>query len=117
MRDGSKETIRCRVSYGVGGAGTLLSQSLVCASQSYKFNVESQVRTDGNQLTGSWTETSRDVTGSVSGTVNDGTILATVTGATFSAGLSLSIRGNSQFVQIRPSETTDVLDVTVTLHR
>jgi hypothetical protein len=112
MSDGTKETIRCRVSYGVGGAvggaGTLLSQSLVCASQSYKFNVESQVRTDGSQLTGSWTETSRNVTGSVSGTVNDGTILATVTGATFSAGLSLTVRGNSQYVEIKPSESTDV---------
>ncbi|HEY1736106.1 MAG TPA: hypothetical protein VGG12_05625 [Methylovirgula sp.] len=117
MRDGTKESIRCRVSYAVAGGGTLLSQSLVCASQSYKFNVESQVRADGNQLSGSWTETSRDVTGSVSGTVADGTIVGTVTGATFSAGLSLTVRGNSQFVQIKPSETTDVDNVTVTLHR
>lgn len=117
MQDGTKESIRCRVTYAVANAGTLLGQTLVCASQSYKFNVNSQVQADGSQLSGTWTETTRQVTGSVSGTVTDGTITGTVSGATFSAGLSLAVRGNNQFVRIKPSGTTDVVDVTVTLHR
>lgn len=117
MQDGTKESIRCRVTYAVASGGAVLSQVLVCASQSYKFNVNSQVQADGNQISGTWTETTRQVTGSVTGTVSDGRILGTVTGATFSAGLSLTVRGNSQFVKIVPSGTTDVVDVTVTLHR
>ncbi len=117
MSDGTKETIRCRVIYSVSNAGTTLTQNLTCASQSYKFDVSSQVQAQGQQLSGTWTETSRNVTGSVSGRVTDGTILATVTGATFSAGLSLAVRGGSQYVRIQPQGTTDVVDVTVTLRR
>lgn len=115
MQDGTKESIRCRVTYAV--AGPMLSQVLVCASQSYKFNVNSEVQADGGKLSGTWTETTRQVTGSVTGTVSDGSIVGTVSGATFSAGLSLTVRGNSQYVRILPAGTTDVVDVTVTLHR
>lgn len=117
MADGTKESIRCRVTYSIANAGTTLTQVLICASQSYKFDVNSQVQAQGRQLSGSWTETTRNVTGSVSGSVADGTILAIVTGATFSAGLSLNIRGNSQYVRIRPQGTTDVADVSVALKR
>ncbi len=114
---GRKSSLRCRVTYSVANAGTALTQVLTCASQSYKFDVNSQVQAQGGVLSGSWTETSRNVTGSVSGSVRDGTILAIVTGATFSAGLSLNVRGNSQYVRIRPQGTTDVVDVTVALRR
>jgi hypothetical protein len=117
MSNGTRERIRCRVRYSVVGAGTGLTQDLVCASQSYKFDVSSQVRAAGSQLTGSWTETSRNVTGSVSGHVRDGVIQATVMGAAFSAGLSLSIHGRSQYVIIRPQGGTDVADVSVVLRR
>jgi len=117
MRDGTRERIRCRVRYSVASAGTVLNQDLVCASESYKFDVKSQVQAQGGQLSGSWTETSRNVTGSVSGQVTPGTIRAIVTGATFSAGLSLAVRGGTQYVQIRPSGTTDVAGVSVALRR
>lgn len=117
MSDGTKETIRCRVTYAVANAGTALTQNLLCASQSYKFDVSSQVQDEGGRLTGSWTETTRNVTGSVSGAVRDATIIGTVMGATFSAGLSLAVRGATQYVRIRPEGTTDVTDVTVVLRR
>ncbi len=117
LSNGTRERIRCRVTYSVANAGTLLQQSLVCASDSYKFDVSSQVQVQGSQLSGSWTETTRNVTGNVSGRVGDGIIRATVMGATFSAGLSLAVRGNSQSVVIRPQAGTDVLEVLVRLRR
>jgi hypothetical protein len=117
MSDGTHESIRCRVTYSIANAGVELTQELTCASQSYKFDVSSQVHARGSQLSGSWTETTRGVTGRVSGSVTDGTILATVTGAGFSAGLSLNIRGNSQYVEIKPVGATDVVDVRVALKK
>jgi hypothetical protein len=117
LSDGSKESIRCRVAYSITGAGAVLTQELTCASQSYKFNVSSKVQAQAGALTGSWTETSRNVTGAVSGKVTEGLILATVSGGVFSAGLSLAIRGNMQYVQIKPQGATDVVDVSVAFRK
>ncbi len=117
MSNGTRERIRCRVRYSVASAGTVLTQNLVCASESYKFNVNSEVRAQGSEVSGSWTETSRNVTGSVSGHVGDGVIRATVMGVAFSAGLSLAVHDRSQYVTIRPQGATDVADVSVVLRR
>lgn len=117
MSNGTHERIRCRVIYSVRDAGSALIQSLVCASDSYKFDVKSDVQSDAGSLSGSWTETTRNVTGQVSGHVGNGIIRATVMGATFSAGLSLAVRGNAQSVLIEPQGTTDVVQVKVRLKR
>jgi hypothetical protein len=117
MADGSHERIRCRVSYSVADAGTALNQDLVCASESYKFDVRSDVTEQGGAINGNWSETTRGVTGNVSGSVRPGVILATVAGTGFTAGLSLAVRGNTQYVQIRPQGSTDVRGVSVTLKR
>jgi hypothetical protein len=117
MADGTQESISCRGAYSVGDAGATLIQNLTCASASYKVEVSSQVQAQGGQLSGSWTETTRSVTGSVSGTVSGSTIRAIVTGATFTAGLSLVVNGSSQFVSIKPEGVTDIVSVTVSLKR
>lgn len=117
VSDGAQESIRCRVTYTTGNAGTVLGQDLVCASRSYKFDVRSEVQANGGKVSGTWSETSRGVTGSVSGHVGSGTIQAVVSGGTFSAGLALTVRGNTQYIKIKPSGATDVVDVTVTLKR
>ena len=117
MSNGTHERIRCRVTYSVMNAGSSLVQNLVCASDSYKFDVRSDVQSDAGALSGSWTETTRNVTGSVSGRVRGGVILATVMGPAFSAGLSMAVRGNSQSVVIKPQAGTDVIEVMVRLKR
>ena len=43
LDDGSTERIRCRASYAVGAGGNGLNQTLICASDSYKFNLSSNV--------------------------------------------------------------------------
>src|SRR5258708_18318306 len=43
LSDGSTERIRCRASYIVAGSGSELRQSLRCASDSYKFDLSSNV--------------------------------------------------------------------------
>lgn len=115
MTNGTRERIRCRVIYSVANAGTALRQNLVCASDSYKFDVKSDVRSEAGTLSGSWTETTRNVTGSVSGQVANGVIRATVMGVAFSAGLSLAVRGDAQSVVIEPHGGTDVVAVMVRL--
>ncbi len=117
MKDGTRERIRCRASYSVPAGGDSLTQVLLCASDSYKFDVDSTVTAQGGAISGSWTETTRNATGNVSGQVRGPVIEVLVTGVGFSAGISILTRGAMQAVAIRPQGGTDVVDVAVTLHR
>jgi hypothetical protein len=117
LSNGSHESISCRGTYAVGGGGASLTQNLTCASASYKVEVSSTVTAQGNQLSGTWSETTRGVTGSVSGTVSGNTIRAVVNGGSFAAGIGISVSGNSQNVTIRPEGGTDIVGVQVSLRR
>jgi hypothetical protein len=113
---GSTERIRCRVSYAVSPSGSGLNQDLRCASDSYNFQVSSNIQNQGGALSGTWTEVTRNATGSVSGRMSGGTIQVAVTGPAFTAGLSIDTRGNKQSVSIRP-RGADITDVSVSLTR
>ena len=67
LDDGSTERIRCRATYAVGSGGNGLNQSLTCASDSYRFNLASNVVASGGSLSGTWSESSRGVTGNLEG--------------------------------------------------
>jgi hypothetical protein len=64
---GESERIRCRATYAVNGDGSGLNQNLVCASDSYKFELKSDVPAKNGSLSGTWSEVSRNVGGSLEG--------------------------------------------------
>ena len=109
------ERIRCRVSYALSAANAV-HQDLRCASDSYNFQVSSNIVDQGGTISGTWSEVTRQVSGNVSGRVGGGTIQAAVSGAGFTAGLSISTSGNRQSVTIQPSGG-DVRAVSVNLMR
>ena len=113
--NGARERIRCKASYQVGEEGYALAQNLRCASDSYRFDVNSQVRLEGGRLTGNWSETTRGVSGEVAGRADHDQIIATVTGPNFSAGLSIATRGRTQAVTIQPSSGAEITQVAVRL--
>src|SRR5581483_9880057 len=94
MQNGSSERIRCRASYRVGGGGAAMHQELRCASDSYKFDVTSDIQANGGSISGTWSEASRNITGSVSGTASGGRIQARVEGGAFVATLTVNTQGN-----------------------
>src|ERR1700753_1303760 len=94
LDDGSSERIRCRVTYAVGEGGRGLNQTLTCASDSYKFDLRANVVAEGNNITGSWSEASRNVSGTIAGSGNGGVIQVTASAAGFNASISLTTRGN-----------------------
>ncbi len=100
MSDGSSEKIRCRASYKVGGGGNALEQSLRCASDSYKFDLASNVKSDGSNVSGSWSEASRNVYGNLNGKAGGGQIDVFVEAAGFAANITLTTKGNKQNVSI-----------------
>ncbi|HEX9322699.1 MAG TPA: hypothetical protein VF913_11350 [Xanthobacteraceae bacterium] len=116
LASGANERIRCRAVYEVGSGGRALQLSIRCASDSYNFDLAGSVVYQGGAISGTWSESSRGVNGTVSGRASGSQIQAYAQGAGFSAGLSLSTQGNRQSVVIRPTGA-DVTAVSITLAR
>ncbi len=116
MQNGSSERIRCRAAYRVGGGGTALHQDLRCASDSYKFDVTSDLQSSGGSISGTWSESSRNVSGTVSGTASGGQVRARVEGGAFTATITVITSGKHQTVTIVPVGT-DVKGVAVAMAR
>jgi hypothetical protein len=113
LSDGSTERIRCKADYKVDGSGTGLKQNLRCASDSYKFDLSSDVTSQGNRISGNWSEASRNVFGNLQGTAGGGQIDVFVEAAGFAANLTLRTTGNRQTVQI--SSKGDIRGVNITM--
>jgi hypothetical protein len=114
LQDGTSERIKCRASYSVGDGGLSFKQQLRCASDSYKFDVNSNIQSQGGSLSGTWSEATRNLTGKVSGNASASRIQARVDGGAFSAGLNVYTNGNQQGITIVP-QGTEVKGVTVTM--
>jgi hypothetical protein len=113
LSDGSSERIRCRATYKVDGTGSGLEQTLRCASDSYKFDLSSNVKSQGNNVTGSWSEASRNVNGNLNGRAGGGQIDVFVEAAGFAANITLTTRGNKQSVSI--SSKGEIRDVKISM--
>ena len=101
LDDGSTERIRCRATYAVGGPR--MGLTLVCASASYKFDLHGDVAAEpGGVITGTWSESSRNVTGSLQGRGRGGSFQVLASGPGFNANISLVTRGNRQSITLRP---------------
>lgn len=101
LEDGSTERIRCRATYAVGDGGAGLNLDLTCASDSYRFELRGNVISNRGALSGTWTEGTRGISGTLEGRGGNGNFQVLASSAGFSASLSLSTRGNRQSIAIR----------------
>lgn len=116
LANGSSERIRCRSTYTVAGNGDSVRMNLRCASDSYRFDLNSNVVSQGGSLSGTWTETTRNVNGNVSGSASPGQVQARVDAQGFAANIYLTTKGNRQSVSIS-SAGTELNRVTLTMTR
>ena len=114
MGDNGAESIRCRVTYAVSPDKLGLNQTLVCASASYKFDIFSNIVDKGGSISGQWTERTRNIVGSVTGSVRGDEINTEVSAPGFQASLGVTTRGNSQSVVIHPKNYS-ISEVRMTL--
>ena len=114
--DGQQERLRCRASYDVAGSGAEVRLNLRCASPSYNFDLAGNASYNGGAITGAWTESTRNASGTISGQANGDHIQAAARGDSFSASLSLMTRGDRQTVSIRP-QAANVTAVSLSLQR
>jgi hypothetical protein len=100
LDDGSSERIRCRAIYDV--AGPELNLTLTCASDSYKFNLEGRVVAEGDgTVRGNWSESSRNISGTLQGRGGNGNFQVVASAAGFNTSISLATRGARQSIAMR----------------
>jgi hypothetical protein len=110
------ERITCRAGYSSSSRGEALSQTLVCASDSYRFDIRSFVVSDDQAVQGHWEELTRSVTGNLVGRIVNGQFDGTVVGSGFTAAIALRISGRKQTVTIVP-QGGDITKVDIVLSR
>jgi hypothetical protein len=113
-QDGRREPISCRATYEGADGDQSLTQSLVCASDSFRLNIECSATAEGGQLQGQWQETTRGVQGSLTGQIGGGDFEGMVSGPGFTAQISIRAGGRRQVVHIAPS-AGDIRSVDISL--
>ena len=114
LDDGSSERIRCRATYAVSGDGNGLNLSLTCASDSYKFVLAGNVIARGGVLTGTWSEQTRNVSGSLEGSSSPGQFSLMASAPGFTANISLRTQGNKQSVSITSQSVLRAAKISLT---
>jgi hypothetical protein len=115
LSDGSIERLRCRATYRVDGSETGLQQILRCASDSYKFDLSSELVNQSGRISGTWRESNRGISGSLEGRVSGGRITASVDGIGFSANIRVTTAGQNQSVSI--VSQSDIRQVSISMVR
>jgi hypothetical protein len=99
--DGRSEDIRCVATYSISDGGQALIQSLVCASDAYRINISSYLVAEEDGVQGHWEESTRNVSGHLTGRIADGQFEGVVEGPGFTADVALRSTRLMQAVDIR----------------
>ena len=91
--NGRSEALLCRSDNRPSRGGAAVALSLVCASDSFRLDIRSDLSTDGSGVHGTWTEASQNVSGSVTGTISRRQIDVSVMGSGFNANVAMRAIG------------------------
>lgn len=116
LNTGAKEKIRCRAQYRVAPSGSDLHLDLRCASDTYKFELQSNVVHNDGAISGTWSETTRGAAGTITGTTVGTQMNLRATSPVFSASLAVSTRSNQQSISIQ-SPGSEISAVAINLSR
>ena len=114
----SKETLHCRAAYDVLQSGAGLELSIRCASDSYHIDLLGKATEAGGKVSGSWSEATLNVAGSLNGTAEGSNIKVVAKSPVFTAVFGLVTHGGRQSVSIK-SQTPDstIRGATISLAR
>ena len=116
VADGGSERIRCRATYTVGAGNMTLQQNLRCASDSYKFELTTDIKANGSNVTGYWTEVTRNLNGTLDGTGSNGEFNVLVSANGFAAELNLRLSGGKQTI-VMSSKNTDLRGLNISMSK
>lgn len=116
---GEPERIRCHASYKPRGSGEReLEAHLRCASDSYNFDLTGHfVADERSQVSGQWTERSRNIGGTALGNIRGDRLVVRVEAPGLSADLTMVMHGRRQSVTISSFGAGQIVKATVSLAR
>jgi hypothetical protein len=116
---GAAERIRCKAEYRPRGSSEHeIDLQLRCASDSYNFDLSGQFTADEkNEVTGRWTERSRNVGGTAIGNAQGERLQIHAETSAFSADLVILTRNRRQSVTIDSQGGGQIVKVAITLSR
>ena len=118
LSNGRHEPIKCRASYDVLEEQNKIQLNIHCASDSYNFDLRASATYGAGTITGTWSESTRNAAGTMSGKVEGAGFQVVAKGPTFTANLNLVTRGDKQSVTIKSQDAkADVQGATITLQR
>ena len=115
---GGTKKVTCKVTYTVAGSAT--TQNMVCDGDDYKFDAKTKFKYNGGKISGSWSETTYDASGNISGTAAGDTVHARISGDKFSGRMSIIVsdaRHTINIVQLDPKSNVYREAAAVALHR
>jgi hypothetical protein len=118
LSSGVHEPIKCRAAYDVLDQLRSLELNIHCASDSYQFNLLANAKYNAGVISGSWSESTRNIAGTISGKAVGNRFEVMAESSTFSASLKLTTRGDRQSVVIQSKKAqTAVTGVSISLVR
>jgi len=114
--DGARDRVRCNVTYTVQSGGHTVKQDLRCASDTYRFEITSNIIQQGQDLTGDWFEGTRRVGGRIFGRASGTQLDIRAAGDTFTALVTVNTQGNRQ-TYLLESPGSQLASVSITLDR
>lgn len=117
--NGAAERIRCKAEYRASGSSEYeIDLQLRCASDSYNFDLSGQFTADEkNQITGRWTEHSRNVGGTAIGNAQGERLQIHTESSAFSADLVIVTRSRRQSVTIDSQGGGQIVKASIALSR
>lgn len=117
--NGAAERIRCNANYRPRGSSQReIDLQLRCASDSYNFDLTGQFTADDqNQISGRWTERSRNTGGTAVGNARGDRLQLHIESGGFSAVLVMVTRNRRQSVDIDSHGGGQVVKASITLSR
>ncbi|MEL6297466.1 MAG: hypothetical protein AAFQ45_02750 [Pseudomonadota bacterium] len=115
LSSGETERLRCRAYYNPKSGGSRMGLAIRCASAGNKIELRSQLNYANGLVSGNWTETNFNASGSLTGRARPGRISLTIRGG-LTGSLTLSFGRGSQTVSLRTS-TTSLRSVNISLSR
>jgi hypothetical protein len=114
--DGTRTRIRCLVTYAVQDRGYAVRLDLRCASDAYRFEINSDIAVSGQSLSGNWFESTRRVGGRITGRASGGRLDIRAEGDTFTALVTVTTQDNRQTFLLE-SPGSQLSEVAITLAR
>jgi hypothetical protein len=100
--EGAHERITCRANFVLSSGGKAVTQTLVCASDSFRLEISCYLEAEGQKVRGDCQEATRKVEGHLVGRVfEEGQFSGSISGLDFTAETSAMIAGRKLTVSLR----------------